>query len=134
MADLIAVPGATAIDLDWSDVAGATAYRVWRSTNLPVATTGAPFATTTLSAFSDTSAVKGTAYYYAAATGTAAGTEIVGAMIDDATPALPTLPIKVNFSDAAGVIPAGFARDYGQNYANVRGFGVSNRRSHVSGM
>ena len=36
VADLIAAPGHHFVDLDWSDVAGATAYRVWRSTNLPV--------------------------------------------------------------------------------------------------
>ncbi len=35
----------------------------------------------------------------------------------------PELPIKVNFQDAAGTTPAGWTKDYGQNYSNTKGFG-----------
>ncbi len=150
VADLAAVPGTSAIDLDWSDTAGATGYRVWRSTNLPVSTAGAPLATTTDSAYSDGTAEKGTVYYYAVATAATGGADVVGAMIDDASPTQPALPAKFDFAETPGVTPtsvtpAGFTRDYGQNYANVRGYGwvkpgtatpvslVGNGRSRVGG-
>ena len=71
-------------------------------------------------------------------------------MIDDATPTQPALPAKFDFAETPGVnpasvTPAGFTRDYGQNYANARGYGwikpgtatplslVGNGRSRVAG-
>ncbi|GGL95159.1 hypothetical protein GCM10011594_13590 [Nakamurella endophytica] len=147
---LTATPGASSIALDWDDVAGATSYRVWRSSNLPVATTGTPLATTTTSDYTDATAAKGTVYYYAVTPGTGTVGAVLGAMVDDATPNRPTLPFKADFAESPGVAPAsvtpsGWSRDYGQNYANTRGFGwvvpgtatplnlVGNGRSRVAG-
>ncbi len=59
-------PSATTINLDWADVAGATGYNVYRAT-----TPTGPFMTpmtndvrAAASAYSDTTALAGTAYYY----------------------------------------------------------------------
>ncbi len=121
VSDLTATPGTADISLNWTGTS--TAFRVWRSANLPVPTTGAPFATTTFPTYVDTTAAAGTVYYYAVANATDPGTDMVGAMIDNATPTLPTLPIKVDFADEAGTAATGFTKDFGQNYSNIRGFG-----------
>ncbi|MET0864665.1 MAG: fibronectin type III domain-containing protein, partial [Nakamurella sp.] len=148
VSDLTATPSATDISLNWTGTS--SAFRVWRSTNLPVPTSGAPFATTTFPTYSDTTAVPGTLYYYAVANATNPGTDLVGAIIDNATPTQPTLPAKFDFAETPGVTPAsvtpaGFTRDYGQNYANLRGYGwlaagtstplslIGNGRSRVAG-
>ena len=123
---LTATPAGTAVELDWTDLDGATGYRIWRSSTLPVVTTGTPLGTPTTSAYTDATAVKGTVYHYAVAaagTGAPASSAVVSGMIDDPSPASPTLPLKINFQDLAGIPPTGYTKDYGQNYANVRGFG-----------
>ncbi len=72
--------------------AGATGYRVWRSTTLPVVMTGTPLATPTASDYTDTTALVGQVYYYAVAPATGTTASVVGAMIDDRdAPATPTL-------------------------------------------
>ena len=46
------------------------------------------------------------------------------ALPDAASPPAVTFPVQVNFqSERPRPIPAGYTRDFGQNYANVRGFG-----------
>ncbi len=57
---LSATPGSTSIALNWNAVDGASGYRIWRGNNLPVATTGTPFATTTDPTYTDNNAAKGT--------------------------------------------------------------------------
>ncbi len=133
VSDVSATPSASGIALNWPDSADATGYRIWRSTNLPVNTTGTPLGTSTASEFLDSSAVKGTSYFYAVATATGAGADNTTApvQIDDATPVSVPFPAKFDFAEIPNttggtnpsVTPAGFIRDYGQNYANVRGYG-----------
>jgi fibronectin type 3 domain-containing protein len=132
IADLTATAGETSIALDWSDLAYATGYRVWRSTTLPVIMTGTPLAAPTESAFTDSSAAKGQVYYYAVAPATGTTASVVGGLIDDASAAAPSWPVKVNFEGGANstggvrsgiTTPTGWTSDSGLNYANVRGFG-----------
>ena len=122
---LTATPGASSIAVDWDDVPGATGYQIWRGSNTTVATTGAPYGTSATSDFTDPTPTNGTVYYYAVlpSNSPAVETTATGALIDDTTPVLPTLPAKFNFQDVLGSTPAGYTKDYGQNYANVRGFG-----------
>jgi fibronectin type 3 domain-containing protein len=73
--DLVAVPSAADIGLDWSapadlDVAG---YEVYRSTSPNAATTGARIALITATQFTDTTVVPGTDYHYAVITVDQAG-------------------------------------------------------------
>ncbi|MTD16945.1 choice-of-anchor D domain-containing protein [Nakamurella sp. YIM 132087] len=122
IANLVATPFATSIGLDWDDLSGATGYKVWRSTTLPVNTAGATIATPTDSTWTDTTAVKGQVYWYVVAPNTASAGAATGAVMDDGTPAATTFPAKFNFQNNV-TPPAGWTGDYGQNYANVRGYG-----------
>ena len=120
-------PTATGIDLDWADGSGVTGYRVFRSTQLPVATTGTPLASPSGSSYSDTTAVKGQVYYYAVQAVSAAGLVSLpvtaGAVMDDAQPAQLPMPVRVNFTRQGGTAVPGHLADSGQNFANVRGYG-----------
>ncbi len=130
---LTATPAATSIGLNWDDLTGATGYRVWRSTTLPVITTGTPLAAPSDSEFTDNTVTKGQVYYYAVAPSTGSTAAAVGALIDDPTPATPaSWPVRVNFEggpNASGGVktgittPTGWTSDTGQNFTNARGFG-----------
>jgi fibronectin type 3 domain-containing protein len=124
------VQGTTAIVLDWADVDGVSSYKVWRTEVLPTPTSenaqvtllGSP----TVSQLEDTTAVKGVLYSYSvgtSATTAAINGAVVQAMTDDSTPLRPSLPVKVNFQDRAGLTPGGYVADFGQGYSNTRGFG-----------
>ena len=124
---LKADPTPAAIDLSWTASASAVSYKVFRSSNRPVSTTGTPFATTTSTSFSDTTAVKGSVYYYDVRAvndaGVSSSAALAGAVIDDPAPAQPAMPVQVNFTKQNGTAVDGYTADYGQNFANIRGYG-----------
>ena len=56
--------GSAAIQLSWTAVAGATGYKIFRSSSAGVSTTGAALATTSDSAYGDTGLSASATYYY----------------------------------------------------------------------
>ncbi|NJM08279.1 hypothetical protein HC891_22020, partial [Candidatus Gracilibacteria bacterium] len=45
------------------------------------------------------------------------------ALPDTTTPANLNVPLRINFQNNAATVPAGYIKDHGQPFANVRGFG-----------
>jgi fibronectin type 3 domain-containing protein len=138
VAGLSATVSGANIDLDWADQDGAASYRVYRGVarNLLASNLGTPVATgLTSSQWTDTTAVKGQVYYYAVVSATGSGTTsppaVVGQIRDDASPTLPTLPLRISFRDAAGTAPAGYTKDSGQNFTNERGYGWVDQGAHT---
>ena len=85
-ANLQATPGDTQVALTWTASAGATSYKVQRST-----TSGGPYTTVgtpTTASYTDTSVTNGTEYYYVVSAVNAGGTSANSAQVN-ATPAVP---------------------------------------------
>lgn len=128
---LTGTAGDGSVTLDWADNAAAdsvTGYSVYRSDTTPVDTTGTPLKDgLATSAYTDTTAVNGHTYSYAVtatnAAGTSAGSAPVTATPDATSPATFTSPTKINFSAQTGDAVPGYIVDYGQAFANTRGFG-----------
>ena len=128
---LAATAAAGQVLLDWADSSEAgAAYNVYRSTTTPVSTAGAPLNGSTLltsSSYVDTAVSNGTIYHYvvtAVVGGTSSTPSAMADAMPDAANAVPlTLPARFNFQSESAPVPAGSTRDYGLNYANVRGFG-----------
>src|SRR5829696_987405 len=123
-ANVAAVGGDGRVTLTWTansepDLAG---YNVYRSTTLPVGTAAAPLNGTTKLAspgYVDQTVTNGTTYHYAVEAVDSSGNKAVAAAVS-ATPSAAGsgggFDVKVNFSDATTVPPAGYVRDYGQAY------------------
>ncbi|WNV76201.1 malectin domain-containing carbohydrate-binding protein [Geodermatophilus sp. DSM 44513] len=122
---LTAVAGDRQVSLSWAPNGedGVTAYQVFRSTSLPVPTTGTPLATVTgLSApsFVDRSVANGTAYSYAVRA--VYGASVGGGTSPASDPATATpLPpesfaVKVDFGSPATPLVDGYLADFGQAY------------------
>jgi hypothetical protein len=122
-ANVAASGGDGRVTLTWtanseSDLAG---YNVYRSTTLPVNTGAAPLNGTTKlpnPGYVDQTVTNGTTYHYAVEAVDSSGNNAVAAAVS-ATPSASGsggVDVKVNFSDATTVPPAGYVRDYGQAY------------------
>lgn len=120
------------VALDWDDNAANTAgYNVYRGDSPAVDTSGTPLngsTQLTASEFTDTTGTNGTVYYYVVTAVNSAGeasepSDVVAGMPDVDTASEFTFPIQVNFQSEEAETPAGYLADFGQNYANVRGYG-----------
>ena len=127
---LTATAGDGQIVLDWTDNAEAdlAGYKVYRSDTPTVAVTGTPLSTPTTSAFTDGGRTNGATYYYAVVAvdqmgNVSAASATKSATPDTGNPPAFTLPVQINFQDEATTPPSGYTKDFGQAYANVRGFG-----------
>src|SRR5918997_2758813 len=121
------------VALDWADntEGDLRGYNVYRSTVTPVPTTGTPLNGSTPltgSTFTDSAVQNGTIYNYVVRAVDNAGnastaSSNANAMPDVANPQPLALPTKINFQNEAAPVPSGYIKDFGKNYANVRGFG-----------
>jgi fibronectin type 3 domain-containing protein len=88
---LTVVAGNAQVTLNWTAVAGATSYNVYRST--ASGSQGAKVGASATTAYSDTTVVNGTAYFYAVTADNAAGEGPASAQSAGVTPAVPvTVP------------------------------------------
>ena len=124
-------PSTTSVGLDWADngEADLAAYDVYRAPNPegPYAKINAsPISAST---YTDTGLTSGTLYAYQVRAldvsgNVSAASAAATALSDVASPPAAIFPVRVNFqNETATPIPTGYTRDFGQNYANVRGFG-----------
>jgi hypothetical protein len=130
---LRAATGDNQVQLNWTDntESDLRGYNVYRSTTTPVSTSGTPLngaTPVTTSEYTDITAPNGVVFYYAVkaidTSGNASGRSLsVRGMADTAAPPNFTLPVKVNFQNEATTPPPGYSKDFGENYANLRGYG-----------
>ncbi|HEV7805344.1 MAG TPA: Ig-like domain-containing protein [Solirubrobacteraceae bacterium] len=126
-ANVRATAGDSRVALAWNpnteaDLAG---YDVFRSTTLPVSTSGtplngsAPFAS---AAYIDVAAVNATTYDYVVVARDISGNRSAPSAAVSATPQ-PMVDQAINFQPAAAAIPAGYTPDSGAAYSSVSGQG-----------
>jgi fibronectin type 3 domain-containing protein len=128
-AGLAADAGNGQVVLDWNDVSGSgVGYRVYRST--VITSTGSLVSGTTplaSSAFTDTGLTNGTFYYYRVlaenSSGQSALSAQVSALPDTTSAPTQALPLQINFQSETALVPSSYTRDFGQPFANVRGYG-----------
>ena len=92
--------------------------RTRRSTRAPISA----------STYTDTGLTSGTLYAYQVRAldvsgNVSAASAAATALPDVASPPAAVFPVRVNFQNETAPVPTGYTRDFGQNYANVRGFG-----------
>ena len=127
--NLIATPGNAQVALTWDpsvapDLAG---YRVYRATTPSVPTGGSPISGASLlgsAAFTDTTALNDTTYYYSVTAVDGSGNASLGSTPASATPTAPALfSAKYEFQPAASPVPAGYLVDTGAAYSAAAGRG-----------
>ena len=124
-------PSTTSVGLDWADngEADLAGYDVYRAPNPEGPYTKINASPVSASSYTDTGLTSGTLYAYQvraldASGNVSAASAAATALPDAASPPAAVFPVQVNFqTETATPIPAGYTRDFGQNYANVRGFG-----------
>ncbi len=123
-------PSTTSVDLDWADngEADLAGYDVYRAANPEGPYTKITASPVSASTYTDTGLTSGTLYAYQVRAldgsgNVSAASAAATALHDAASPPAVTFPVQVNFQSETAPVPAGYTRDFGQNYANVRGFG-----------
>ncbi len=123
-------PSTTSVDLDWADngEADLAGYDVYRAPNPEGPYTKVNASPVSASSYTDTGLTSGTLYAYQvraldASGNVSAASAAATALPDVASPPAAVFPVQVNFQSETAPVPAGYTRDFGQNYANVRGFG-----------
>jgi hypothetical protein len=131
--NLDAVPGKDKVKLHWDEVPDAVGYNIYKSTSLPVNTSGSPINNRPhkRNSYDDNDVINGVTYYYKVAAISADNTQEMSVTMN-ATPSaamVTSTEIKVNFSDASTVPPAGYLRDFGEAYGtrtgNYQGSGMT---------
>lgn len=134
-ADVVAIAEDGKVTLSWaaSNEPDLRGYNLYRSTTLPVDTSGTPLngaTPLTINADVDTEVSNGVTYHYAVVavdrSGNAAMAETVSAVPQETgTP----INVRINFQDSKTVPPAGYFRDFGQPFelrtASSQGNGLS---------
>ena len=123
-------PSTTSVGLDWADngEADLAGYDVYRAAQPRRPVHQGQREPVSASTYTDTGLTSGTLYAYQvraldASGNVSAASAAATALPDAASPPAVTFPVQVNFQSETAPIPAGYTRDFGQNYANVRGFG-----------
>ncbi len=123
-------PSTTSVGLDWADngEADLAGYDVYRAANPEGPYTKITASPISASSYTDTGLTSGTLYAYQVRAldgsgNVSAASAAATALPDAASPPAVTFPVQVNFQSETAPIPTGYTRDFGQNYANVRGFG-----------
>jgi chitodextrinase len=128
--DVTATPGDRSVTLGWQantepDFAG---YNVYRSTSLPVDTTGAPLngaTPLTVPTYTDSNLSAGTEYNYVVQAVDTAGNRSNAPPVSATPEGVNPGPVdrRIDFQPATSPLPAGYVADIGLPYANARGFG-----------
>jgi uncharacterized protein (DUF1800 family) len=93
-ANLVAVAGSARVTLTWSAVAGATGYRVFRTTTGTFSST--PLTTVTTTSYTNTGLANGTAYSYRLAAQNSVGDGPFSATVSATPVAVPTAPSTIS--------------------------------------
>jgi len=125
----VTAASATSVIVNWSAVAGATGYRVYRSTTASGAYS--PVANTTSTSFTNSGLTSGTTYYYKVTAYTNAGEGTQSAYVSVTT--VPSVPTNVTASTSSGNVVVSWAQVTGATgYYVYRGATASGAYSRVT--
>jgi len=118
---LTAIAGNAQVTLNWTAVAGANSYNVYRSTN--PGSQGAKVGSSATTAFSDPTVVNGTTYFYEVTANNAAGEGAASVQSSGATPAVPVTapaaPTGVNATAGNGEVTVSWTGVAGATSYNI---------------